>query len=174
MELPAFLRGKCCGRKKAHCIEGALLAALALWLHGKPPLLLDLKAIGGDYDHVVALYRHNGYWGAISKTNHPVLCFRDPIYRTVRELALSYFHEYLLVKTGRKTLRTYSRPFPLKRFGTGWVTAEGGMWDIATALDDSQHFALVPKKNAKLIRRASPLERRAGALFDWSRKDRRT
>lgn len=160
--------------KKAHCIEGALLAALALWLHGKPPLLLDLKATKNDYDHVVALYKVNGYWGAISKTNHPVLCFRDPIYRSVRELALSYFHEYVLVQTGEKTLLSYSRPFSLKHFGTDWITDEEGMWDIAAALDDSRHFALVPKKNAKLLRKASPLERKAGALSDWSKKDRRT
>lgn len=160
--------------KKAHCIEGALVAAVALWLHGKPPLLLDLKAARDDYDHVVALYKKNGYWGAISQTNHPVLRFRDPIYRTVRELALSYFHEYLLVKTGRKTLRTYSRPFSLKRFGVSWITNEAGAWDIACALDDSQHFALVPEKNAKSIRIASPLERQAGALSAWSKEDRRT
>lgn len=160
--------------KKAHCIEGALLAAVALWLHGEPPLLLDLKAARDDYDHVVALYKKNGYWGAISKTNHPVLCFRDPLYRTVRELALSYFHEYLLVETGRKTLRTYSRSFSLKRFGTDWITTEDGAWDIACALDDSSHFALVPKKNAKFLRIASPLECKAGALSEWSKKDRRT
>ncbi|MDP3956876.1 MAG: hypothetical protein Q8Q10_00020 [bacterium] len=160
--------------QKAHCIEGALLAAAALWLHGESPLLLDLKANKNDYDHVVALYKKNGYWGAISKTNHPVLCFRDPIYRTVRELALSYFHEYVLAKTGEKTLLSYSCPFSLKRFGTAWITAGDGVWDIAAALDDSRHFKLVPKKNAKFIRRASPLERKAGALSDWSKKNRRT
>ena len=69
---------------KAHCIEGALLAAAALWFHGAEPLLLDLKTRPVDYDHVVALYKKNGYWGAISKTNHGVLRFRDPIYRTTR------------------------------------------------------------------------------------------
>ena len=73
---------------KAHCIEGALFAAAALWFHGHKPLLLDLQATDDDYDHVVALFRHNGYWGAISKTNHAVLRYREPVYRGIRELAL--------------------------------------------------------------------------------------
>ncbi|MBI5077959.1 MAG: hypothetical protein HZB11_01145 [Candidatus Yonathbacteria bacterium] len=82
--------------KKAHCIEGAMLAATALWLSGEKPLIMSFKVSRGDEDHIVALYKKNGYWGAISKTNHAVLRFRDPIYRTTRELALSYFHEYFL------------------------------------------------------------------------------
>src|ERR1043166_4610055 len=80
-------------RRRAHCIEGAFLAACALWINGEPPLLLDLKATR-DYDHVVALFRRGGCWGAISKTNHLPLRYRDPVYRTLRELAMSYFHEY--------------------------------------------------------------------------------
>lgn len=85
---------------QAHCIEGALLAALALYVRGEKPLLLDLSRQKTDQEHVVALFRKNGYWGALSKTNHAVLRYRDPVYRTVRELALSYFHEYFLVKDG--------------------------------------------------------------------------
>lgn len=81
-------------KKTAHCIEGALLAATALWLQGKAPLLLDLKTKQHDDEHVVALFKDGTYWGAISKTNHGVLRYRDPIYKTVRELALSYYHEY--------------------------------------------------------------------------------
>ncbi|MEK7065905.1 MAG: hypothetical protein AAB938_00970, partial [Patescibacteria group bacterium] len=114
--------------KKAHCIEGALLAATALWIAGKRPLLLDFKTTPEDEDHVVALFKENGYWGALSKTNHAVLRFRDPIYRTVRELALSYFHEYFMVETGKKTLKSFSRPFSLKRFGTKWITSEKNLW----------------------------------------------
>ncbi len=109
---------------RAHCIEGAFIAATALWLHGRRPLLLDLKAKSPDFDHVIVPFKHNGYWGAISKSNHPVLRYRDPIYRTLRELALSYFHEYVLTSTGEKTLRSYSRPFSLKRFGIDWITSE--------------------------------------------------
>ena len=103
-------------QNKAHCFEGALVAALALWLHNEPPLLLDLKANHIDDDHVLALYRRNNYWGAISKTNHATLRFRDPVYKTLRELALSYFHEYFENDHGKKTLRQYSaRPFDLRK-----------------------------------------------------------
>jgi len=158
--------------QKAHCFEGALLAAVALWLSGEEPLLLDLKTQGDD-DHVVALFRQGGYWGAISKTNHAVLRWRDPVYRTVRELALSYFHEYSN-RAGRKTLRSYSRPFNLKRQGTAWVTAEKNLTDLAAALDHSPHYPIAPATNLKLIRRVGPLEQRAGELTDWSRRDPRT
>ena len=89
--------------KRAHCIEGAMLAACALWVHGEPPLLLDLQAVH-DFDHVVALFRRRGRWGAISKTNGVGLRWRDPIYRSLRELAMSYFHEY----TDRKSTRLNS------------------------------------------------------------------
>jgi hypothetical protein len=159
---------------RAHCIEGAFLAATALWLHGERPLLLDLKADKPDFDHVVTLFKQNGYWGAISKSNHPVLRYRDPIYRTVRELALSYFHEYILVKTGEKTLRSYSRPFSLKKFGTDWITSEHHLWDIALALDESPHSPLVPESQKHLIRKASTIETRAGSLTEWQRSDPRT
>ena len=160
--------------KKAHCIEGALLAATALWLQGQEPLLMDLRTTRDDMDHVVALFKQKEYWGAISKTNHAVLRYRDPIYRTPRELALSYFHEYFLPKTGEKTLRTYSRPFSLKRFGTGWITSEDNLWDIPVALDDSPHFPLVPKGLTRSLRKASPLERKAAGIAEWLKKDRRT
>ncbi|HLC95557.1 MAG TPA: hypothetical protein VJH89_03660 [Patescibacteria group bacterium] len=160
--------------KKAHCIEGAMLAAAALWLHGNEPLLLDLKTIRPDYDHIVALFQRNGYWGAISKTNHAVLRYRDPIYRTVRELALSYFHEYFLYTTGRKTLRSYSVPFSLKRFGTAWITAEQDVWHIAEAIDDARHFSLVPKKNERFLRKTSLLERSIGRIPEWKKTDKRT
>lgn len=152
---------------KAHCLEGALLAAAALWLHGEEPLLLDLKTTDNDEDHVVALYKRNGFWGAISKTNHASLRFRDPIYRTTRELAASYFHEYFLNQTGVKTLRSYSRPFKLKKFGEEWVTAEENLDDLVAALDHSRHFPLFPKSHLKLIRPASELERQAGELIDY-------
>lgn len=159
---------------RAHCIEGAFVAATALWLHGERPLLLDLKALSVDYDHVVALYKKNGFWGAISKTNHPVLRFRDPIYRSPRELALSYFHEYTLPKTGQKTLRSYSRPFSLKQFGPNWITSEKQLWGIALALDESQHFPLIPKGHEKLIRPLSAIELKACKLSEWERTDPRT
>jgi hypothetical protein len=160
--------------KKAHCIEGALVAAAALWVHGEEPLLLDLKSLRYDDDHVVALYRRHGHWGAISKTNHATLRFRDPIYRTPRELALSYFHEYFINETGTKTLRSYSRPLRLKRFGAAWMTAEEDLWDIADALDDLPHYPLVPKGSERFIRKADPMERKAGRIIEWIKRDPRT
>lgn len=151
-------------KKKAHCLEGALLAAAALWVHGEKPLLMNLKVARGDDDHAVALYRVNGYWGALSKTNHAVLRFRDPVYRTPRELAMSYFHEYFLA-TGRKTLQAYSKPFNLAQFGREWLTSKDDLWDIADALRDSPHIKIVPK--GIKIRGASPIEREAGGIIEW-------
>ena len=160
--------------QKAHCIEGALLAATALWLRGEKPLLLDLKTLKGDDDHVVALYQRGGCWGAISKTNHATLRFRDPIYKSVRELAASYFHEYFLDSTGQKTLRSYSGAFSLKRYGTKWITTEDDLWDLAYDLDVSRHFPLFPKGNEQYIRLADSMERKAGVLTEWKEANPRT
>lgn len=159
---------------RAHCIEGAFIAATALLLQGEKPLLMDLKAKEPDCDHVVTLFKKNGLWGAMSKSNHPVLRYRDPIYRTLRELALSYFHEYVYVKTGEKTLRSYSRPFSLTRFGTDWITSEEHLWDIALALDESQHYFLLSSGSERFLRLASDIERKAGRLQEWDRSDPRT
>jgi len=156
---------------KAHCIEAACLAATALWYHGEEPLILDLRSLRYDFDHVVTLFKRNGYWGALSKTNHGVLRYRDPIYRTVRELAISYFHEYYLTTTGRKTLREYSRPFNLKRFGTDWVTSEESLIDIAEALDLSRHYRIVPPANERLLRTVSAIEKKTGSLPEWRKTD---
>lgn len=158
---------------KAHCFEGALLAATALWLKGEKPLLLDLKTGRGDCDHVVALYRQGGRWGAISKTNHAVLRFRDPIYHSVRELAASYFHEYFLNVNGRKTLKSYSQAFNLARQGQVWITAEEDLWHLAADLDDSPHFLFVPPANKKFIRPADSVERKAGEIVEWVKPNRR-
>ena len=160
--------------KKAHCFEGALLASLALWSEGFEPLLLDLKTTPDDQDHVVALYKKNGYWGAISKTNHAVLRFRDPIYKNIRELALSYFHEYFLNENGKKTLISYSKPFNLKKFGTGWITDKEELWHLVEALDNSTHFPIIPKINKKIIRKADIVERKMGSITEWKKNKPRT
>lgn len=152
--------------KEAHCLEGALFAAAVLWYHGRPPLLLDLKASKDDFDHVVAVFKENDCWGAISKTNHAVLRYREPIYKTIRELALSYFHEYFNDK-GIKTLRSFSKPFNLKKFGTKWVTDNNNLWDIGGALDDSPHSPLLTRKQARNLRSADRLEIKAGKLTDF-------
>ena len=162
--------------KKAHCIEGALFAAAALWLHGEPPLIMNLSSrMGrGDVDHVVALYKRGGFWGAISKTNHAVLRFRDPIYRSPRELALSYFHEWFINSTGEKVLECYSKPLDLRRFGTDWITAEKDVWHIADALSERKHYFLVPKGNWRYVRKADDMELAAGTPIEWNKSDKRT
>lgn len=144
--------------KKAHCIEGAMFAATALMLQGRKPLLLNLKVDKEDDDHIVTLFKENRYWGAISKTNHAVLQYRDPVYVTVRELAMSYFNEYFLVTNGKKTMQGYSKIISMKKFGEKWVTEEEDLWDIAGAIYDSPHTACVPKENRKFIRKASSIE----------------
>ena len=160
--------------KKAHCFEGALLAALALKIHGKEPLLLDLKALPSDIDHVVTLYKVNGYWGAISKTHHTSLRFRDPIYRTIRELATSYFHEYFINKSGQKTLRSYSKPFNLNKQKINWITSENDLRELVDNLDESPHLPLFPKANLKHIRKADKMERKAGEIVEWKKTNRQT
>lgn len=158
---------------KAHCLEGAMLAGVALWLQGEKPLLLDLKTTEGD-DHVVALFKQGGCWGAISKTNHASLRWRDPVYKTVRELALSYFHEYYSATNGRRILRSYSAPFNLKKLGPKWITAEEELDNIAEAIDRAPHHVLFPVQNAKLLRPPHPLELQADELIEWEKSDPRT
>jgi len=155
-------------RRRAHCLEGAMLAACALWVHGEPPLLLDLRAVR-DYDHVVALFRRGGGWGAISKTNPSVLRWRDPVYRSLRELAMSYLHEYANGR-GQKTLRSYAGPFDLRRFEPKlWVTNGKNCWDVAETLDEMRHTPLVTKRQSRMLRLRDAMERKAGALLEHRR-----
>lgn len=160
--------------QKAHCLEGALLAATCLALQRQKPLIMNLKTARGDDFHAVALFRVHGYWGAISKTNHSVLRFRDPVYRNVRELALSYFHEYFLFEGGKKTLRAYSAPMNLRRFGTKWVSAEEDLWHIADTLATMRHESLVPLLVRGHLRSASRIERLASEAIEWDESDPRT
>jgi len=122
----------------AHCFEGALFAAAALRVNGRPPLILDLESVRDD-DHVIAVYRSNGCWGAVAKSNYAGLQFRSPVYRTLRELALSYFEHYYNLN-GEKTLRAYSRPVSLARFDPiDWMTTEEPLWAIADYLCTIKH-----------------------------------
>lgn len=156
-------------RGRAHCMEGALVAACALWLDGEPPLLLDLRADGDD-NHVVALVRRGRCWGAISKSNHVWLRWRDPVYRSPRELAMSYFHEY--VQGARKTLRGYAGPLDLSRFDPRlWVANADGCWEIDRALDALRHVPLVAPGRAKRLRRRDALEVLAGKLLQYPAPD---
>ncbi len=150
----------------AHCIEGAFVAATALWMHGQPPLLMDMKAKGDD-DHVVTLFRHRGCWGAISKSNHVWLRWRDPIYRSLRELAMSYLHEYAS-DSNRKSLRSYSRAFDLRRQDPAlWVTNASSCWDVAWYLDQSRHYPLVTPDQARRLRPHDRIEILAGKLVEY-------
>ena len=158
--------------RRAHCIEGAMLAACALWVHGEPPLLLDLQAVY-DFDHVVALFRRNGRWGAISKTNGIGLRWRDPVYASLRELAMSYLHEYYN-KRDHKTLRTYSLPYDLRRMAPAdWVTAEDGAWDLIDNLEASRHYRLMSKAQLRSLVRRDPFEREVGNLLQYRRPRKR-
>ncbi|MBX4189275.1 hypothetical protein KW785_01610 [Candidatus Parcubacteria bacterium] len=148
----------------AHCFEGALVAAAEIQKLGQRPLLLDLKTSKKDIDHVVALFKRSGYWGAISKTNHGVLRYREPIYKTIRELALSYFHEYFL-PDGTKTLVSYSRPFNLNKFGTEWLTGDKDLFHIIDALDESPHISIIPKGHK--LRKADRIEIKLGRIVEW-------
>jgi hypothetical protein len=151
--------------RRAHCIEGAMLAACALWVHGEPPLLLDMRAVR-DFDHVVALYRRQRHWGAISKTNGIFLRSRDPVYRDLRELAMSYFHEYSN-RRSHKTLREYSLPYDLRRVDPKiWVSGRGA-WEVAAALDDVRHFKLMDGRRLREVTRRDPFEQRAAALSQY-------
>ncbi len=159
--------------KKAHCMEGGFLAAAALWLHGEKPLLLDLKT-PGEAGHIVALYKRNGYWGVISKTNHVALRFRDPVYRNIRELVMSYFHECTNDRTGKKVLRFYAGPFDMRRWGKGWVTAKENLKDIVHEITHAKEVSLFPKKSEIHIRRADAMELKAGRMTEWKKSDKRT
>jgi len=151
----------------AHCSEAALFAAAALIFHSQPAWLMDLQALPRDQDHIVALFRQRGLWGAISKTNHAILRWRDPLYRSPRELAMSYAHEYCL-PGGKKSLLAFSRPFALTRYKPArWVTAEEDLDWLMDALDNSPHVSLAPNWAMKIRRRSSPVELLAQDVTDW-------
>lgn len=155
--------------KTAHCFEGALFAAAAFAYHGKAPFLMDLRTVAPYEDHVIALFRVRGLWGAISKTNHAILRYRDPIYRSPRELALSYFHEYV-ESDGRKSLREYSRVFDLRRLPPErWVTPREDLHSLVEALDAIRHFPIAPERALRSLRKASAFERKAMDIVEWPR-----
>jgi len=155
-------------QRRAHCIEGAMLAACALWVHGEPPLLLDMRAVR-DFDHVVALFRRHGRWGAISKTNGIGLRSRDPVYGSLRELAMSYFHEYA---NGRdhKTLREYSTSFDMRRLDPGdWITSTRNCWAAHDRITELRHYPLISRRQEKLLVKRDAFERKAAKIVEYPR-----
>ena len=153
--------------RMAHCAEAALFAAAALMFHGRQAWLMDLRALPRDQDHVVTLFRERGLWGAISKTNHAILRWRDPIYQSARELAMSYAHEYCL-PGGKKSLMEFSRPFSLTRYAPArWVIAESDLHWLMDALDDSPHLPVAPPQAMRARRRSAKIELRAQDVVEW-------
>lgn len=151
---------------RAHCLESSFVAAVALWMIGMPPLLVDLGAEEGDVDHVIAVFRRGRHWGAISKSNTPYLRFRDPVYRSLRELALSYFPQY--VRRRRKTLRTYSVPVDMRRHDPAlWVTHDRFSHEIIDVLTAARHYPLLPRALSIALRPIDPIESRATRIKDW-------
>jgi len=126
-----------------------------------------LRALPRDQDHVVTLFRERGLWGAISKTNHAILRWRDPIYQSARELAMSYAHEYCL-PGGKKSLMEFSRPFSLTRYAPArWVIAESDLHWLMDALDDSPHLPVAPPQAMRARRRSAKIELRAQDVVEW-------
>jgi hypothetical protein len=153
--------------RTAHCSEAALLAAAAFAYHGQPAWLMDMRAAPTDQDHVIAPFKQRGLWGAISKTNHAILRWRDPIYRSLRELAMSYAHEYCL-PSGKKSLLAYSKPFSLARYTPkSWVIASEDLDWILEDLDASPHLPLAPNWAMAVRRRSPPVELRAQDVLEW-------
>ncbi len=132
-------------------MDGALFAAVALQRLGHAPALMDLRAVNDD-DHVIAVYREKGLWGAVAKSNTTLLRYRDPVYRTLRELALSYFPMYFNA-AGEMSLREYSCPFSLQRFGPEWVFSSDDMSFIGAALDATRHYPLLTKQQLRALPR---------------------
>jgi len=153
--------------RRAHCIEGAFVAALALWLHGEPPLLMHLDCDLSDYPHVIALVRRGRCWGAISKTNGVRLRYRDPVYRSLRELAMSYFHEYNNTR-GERTLRRFTRAFDLRRIDPArWVTTTDNCWWLHDKLAALPHIDLLTPAQTRALSRLDTFERRAGKALQY-------
>jgi hypothetical protein len=147
----------------AHCMEGALVAAAALRGLGHPPLLVDLEAVRDD-DHVLAVFRQRGHWGAIAKSNYSGLRFREAVYRTLRELVMSYFEHYFNL-AGERTLRRYSRPVNLKRFDRiGWMTSQEDLWAIPRHLVAVSHTPLLTRELERSLGRVDERLMAAGQV----------
>ena len=152
----------------ASCLEGGIFAAAALRVLGFPPLIFDLEA-DNDTDHVVAIFKMRGLWGALAKSNFTGCRYREPVYRTLRELALSYFNIYFNLRFER-TLRRYSRPVNLARFDRlHWMTSEKPVWFIAEHLCEIPHTSLFPEAVAKKLTRVDARTAR-GEMVDHRRR----
>ena len=156
-------------QRRAHCIEAAFVSACALWIQGKPPLVMYLDCDRSDYPHVIALFRRGQCWGAISKSNGPHLRYRDPVYRSLRELAMSYFDEYF-DKRGRKTLRSYSGPFDMRGIAPQlWVTQSKACAEANERLASLPRKALVSAAQRRLLSRRDAFQRKVARMVEYPR-----
>jgi len=150
-------------KRSAHCFEGALFAASALRFNGYRPMVLDMKAYNDD-DHVIAVFKENGHWGSVAKSNFTSLRFREPVYRTLRELMMSYF-DFFFNLYGDKSLRSYSLPLDLSLFDSrGWETTDEDLEFIGDKLEAMHHYNLVTEKMISNFSKASEIMLRAGML----------
>ena len=150
-------------RRTASCLEGGIFAAAALRVLGFPPLIFDLEA-EQDTDHVIAIFKVRGHWGAVAKSNFTGCRYREPAYRSLRELAMSYFNIYFNLRFER-TLRTYSRPVNLARFDRrNWMTTEKEIWFIAEHLCEIPHRRLLTKAMERNLTRVDARTVRAEML----------
>lgn len=150
-------------KRSAHCFEGALFAASALQFIGYKPLIVDMLAVNDD-DHVIAIFKENGYWGAVAKSNFTSLRFREPVYRSLRELIMSYFDFFFNI-SGEKSLRSYSLPLDLTLFESRhWVTTDDDLEFIGNKIESLLHFPVVTKKMINKLYKASDSMLKAGLL----------
>ncbi len=157
--------------RQCHCLDGGIFAALALRRLDRPCIILDLQPDpGADDDHVLALFRQAGRWGAIAKSNYAGLRFREPVYASLRELAMTYFEWYTDLERN-KTLRYYTRPLDLARLDRfDWMWDEAGIRQVSRRLYRLKPVPLIP---AECAARLSPADERAytantlGTDFDW-------
>jgi hypothetical protein len=156
--------------RQGHCLDGGIFAALALSRLGYPPLILDLVPDPGqDDDHVLAIYSVNGLWGCVAKSNYPVLRSREPVYRSFRELAMSYF-DFFFSAQRKKSLRGYTRPLNLNQFQPDWMWDEAGIKVISKKLYTRKSIPLISKKSAELLCPCDERTYQAASLgtdFNW-------
>jgi len=150
-------------KKSAHCFEGALFSAAVLQFNGYKPLIVDLKAYNDD-DHVITVFKEDGHWGAVAKSNFTSLRYREPVYRSLRELVMSYFDFYFNI-VGDKSLRSYSRPLDLTIYNSRhWTTTDEDLEYIGDKLEKIIHYPVVNKKMIRKLKKASDIMLQAGML----------
>jgi hypothetical protein len=150
-------------KRSAHCFEGALFAAAVMQFNGSKPLIVDLKAYNDD-DHVITIFKEDGHWGAVAKSNFTSLRYREPVYLSLRELVMSYFDFYFNTD-GDKSLRSYSVPLDLTIYNPrNWPTTDEDLEYIGDKLEKIRHYPVVNKKMISNLKRASSIMMKAGML----------